>query len=308
MPAHHDNREARLEALALRLERRAVALAIWERSLSSESVVSFDARVPSAPVAAAIRRLQRDGELDPDLQLCARGLGLNPALLESILDGTTAELDLPAVRAVCEGLHCSPYDLWGTEVGRRVLPVYGPEHWPRHIEPLDDRAGNVTFITRRLDRHFATPHDQRHESPGRSQTVAQLPLRAAVVAGADPDALAAAVDATGLDVEVALVELRQLGARLQDAVGVAVRLAGTPAEGIAAVRDVWRVDDVEHLVRLAGYPTELATDVASIGDEPPVVPESEAVSASTLSLIDRWAAVADGPSHRPGPAPLTPAS
>jgi hypothetical protein len=311
MPANHDDpthsREAELDALARQLERRAVALATWERSYASGLDLN-DNRVPAGPVAVAIRRLQREGEFHPETAVCAKGLGLDPALLEGILDGTTTDLDLHAVRSVCEGLHCSPYDLWGTETGRRLLPVYGPEDWPRHIEPLDDRAGNVTFISRRLDRRFTTPPGQRHDPSSGPRHVAQLPLRAAVGTGADLDTLTATVNASGLDVEAALVELRQLGVLLEDAVGVAVRVAATPAEGIAAVRDVWRVEDVERLVRLAGYPAALAADVEAISGKPPAMVEPEVVSAPTVSLIDRWAAIADGPSTHPGPAPLTPAS
>jgi hypothetical protein len=311
MPANHDDptdsREAELDALARQLERRAVALATWERSYASGLDLN-DTRVPAGPVAVAIRRLQREGEFHPETGVCAQGLGLDPALLEGIFDGTTTDLGLPAVRAVCEGLHCSPYDLWGTETGRRLLSVYGPEDWPRHIEPLDDRAGNVTFISRRLDRRFTTPPEQRHDPSSGPRHVAQLPLRAAVGAGADLDTLTATVNASGLDVEAALVELRQLGVLLEDAVGVAVRVAATPAEGIAAVRDMWRVEDVERLVRLAGYPAALAADVEAISGKPPAMVEPEVVSAPTVSLIDRWAAIADGPSTHPGPAPLTPAS
>ncbi len=49
----------------------------------------------------------------------------------------TATLELAQVRQVCEGLGCTPYNLWGVEGARSIAHAYGPELWPRYREPLD---------------------------------------------------------------------------------------------------------------------------------------------------------------------------
>jgi hypothetical protein len=315
MSTHHDlpddpaEREADLEAWAQELERREAALDTWERSLRAEQTASCHPKAPAAPVAAAIRRLQDDGMFWSDVDECAVGIDVDAGLLRGILDGTIAELDVPEIRAVCEGMHCSPYDMWGTAIGRQMLGVYGPEQWPAHIDPLDDPGvgENVTFITHRLQREFSTPDQEA--VPVTGGTVAHLSMRSAVASGQDVDALVEAVLATGMTTDAALVELRQAGSRLQDAATVAVRVAATPAEGIAAIRDVWRVEDVEGLCRLAGCPPSVAEQAAAIGLESSTpAPVASATVPAPVSLIDRWAAVADRRADSDGPMPLPPAS
>ena len=106
------------------------------------------------------------------------------------------------------------------------------------------------------------------------------------------------------------------------AISVAAELSGTGVQNLrvyerrglvdpertAGVTRRYSEEDVERLVRLAGYPAALAADVEAISGKPPAMVERERVSAPTVSLIDQWAAIADGPATHPGPAPLTPAS
>lgn len=64
------------------------------------------------------------------------------------------DLSVEQAAEVCEALRCSPYDFWGAERARTILDVYGPERWPRYIEPLDDGrqiAGSDEFLRRRID-------------------------------------------------------------------------------------------------------------------------------------------------------------
>jgi hypothetical protein len=58
-----------------------------------------------------------------------------------VMDGTITEVDLDHVQRLCEGLHCTPYDFWGAEAGRSIVHAYGPELWPRYIEPLAEPPG-----------------------------------------------------------------------------------------------------------------------------------------------------------------------
>ncbi len=47
-----------------------------------------------------------------------------------------SRVELARVRQVCEGLRCTPYDLWGTAGARSVAHAYGPSEWPANVEPL----------------------------------------------------------------------------------------------------------------------------------------------------------------------------
>ncbi len=90
--------------------------------------------VPAEPVRAIAQGLvEFTGD---DVRVVARGLGLDGEVLRDVLDGSRTELGIPEVQQICEALHCTPYDLWGTETGRSILHAYGPELWPRFIEPL----------------------------------------------------------------------------------------------------------------------------------------------------------------------------
>jgi len=89
----------------------------------------------------------------------ARGINIDPTFTDRLLTGRIAELRVDQIGMVCEALHCSPYDLWGPDLARTILHAYGPERWPRHIEPLDaDRTVRTTddaFLRRRLDARAA---------------------------------------------------------------------------------------------------------------------------------------------------------
>lgn len=67
----------------------------------------------------------------------AKGCGLKADWAADVAAGRITEVDLPHIQEVCEGLHCSPYDLWGKDTAQAILHAYGPELWPRFIEPLE---------------------------------------------------------------------------------------------------------------------------------------------------------------------------
>lgn len=115
--------------------------------------------LPAEPVADALQRLRLDPYLSAtDLSSFVSGLGIDPALARAVIDGDVVELNVEQISHVCEALRCSPYDLWGRELGREIIDVYGPERWPRYIEPLDDgRATGIadSFIRRRVEQQAA---------------------------------------------------------------------------------------------------------------------------------------------------------
>lgn len=115
--------------------------------------------LPAAPVASALSRLHADRYIGgDDLATFAQGLGIDDRLATGILAGDVTDLDAGQIAHVCEALHASPFDLWGPERGRQILDVYGPERWPRHIEPLDDGRrlpGDDTFLRRRVEQQAA---------------------------------------------------------------------------------------------------------------------------------------------------------
>jgi hypothetical protein len=115
--------------------------------------------LPAEPVANVLAALRRDPYLAAEnLTAFAHGLGLDTDLARNVVDGTVSDLDVDQIAHVCEALRCSPYDLWGAELGREILDVYGPERWPRHIEPLEaGRAVELddTFIRRRVEQQAA---------------------------------------------------------------------------------------------------------------------------------------------------------
>jgi hypothetical protein len=93
-----------------------------------------------------------------DTATFATGVGLDRRLVEALLAGKLTQLDIKQIAQVCEGLHCSPYDLWRPDQARTVLHAHGPEHWPRYIEPLDE-LGKLSpadqFVQRRLEAQAA---------------------------------------------------------------------------------------------------------------------------------------------------------
>jgi hypothetical protein len=158
------------------------------RAFRDAVTVSAPARttLPAEPVAQVLSNLRRDPYLAAEnLAAFAHGLGIDADLARHIVDGTLRDLDVDQIANVCEGLRCSPYDLWGAQMGREILDVYGPERWPRHIEPLDDgRALEVddTFIRRRVEQQTADVVQVEVPSPSAVQLEVTLFRQSAVLA------------------------------------------------------------------------------------------------------------------------------
>lgn len=127
---------------ALELDAREDDLARRERQLLAQqeavaAMVPGEPRwtLPVAPVSELLIAIQAaTGDDMPDV---ARGCGLDPAWAADVVAGRITDVDVPHVQEVCEGLHCSPFDLWGEDDARGILHAYGPELWPRLIEPLE---------------------------------------------------------------------------------------------------------------------------------------------------------------------------
>lgn len=121
-------RERRLAENEERLNARAAAL---QAAVGVEPLWSLRAE----PVARQIRALIL--ETGDDITTVAQGIGVEAEWAAAVLVGEVAEVDLRHIQAVCEGLHCSPHDLRRLEGGRAIAQAYGPELWPRHMEPLE---------------------------------------------------------------------------------------------------------------------------------------------------------------------------
>jgi hypothetical protein len=151
---------------------------IAERATRLDEQAGVATSLPGAPVEAVLLHLLEDrrvGGLDAD-QLAA-GLGLERELVRSVLAGERPALALTEVRAVCESLHASPFDLWPPGDARTVLVSYPPEAWPRYIEPLDDLydVGVGDFVARRIgqqaDELVALARQDGHLAPVTSVVV-----------------------------------------------------------------------------------------------------------------------------------------
>lgn len=90
--------------------------------------------LPAAPVRYQLAALVVD--TGDDIEEVGRALGVEPEWTAAVAQGTMTRVDLRHVRLVCEGLRCSPYDLWGTVGARSVAYAYGPDDWPAQTEPL----------------------------------------------------------------------------------------------------------------------------------------------------------------------------
>ena len=106
--------------------------------------------LPAAPVAAQLRNLIID--TGDDVAIVARDVGVQPEWAVAVLSGVMDEVDIPHVQQLCEGLHCTPYDLFGTDAARSIAHAYGPELWPRYVEPLEPA---VDVEPPEIDLHFA---------------------------------------------------------------------------------------------------------------------------------------------------------
>ena len=113
-------REARVDALAVAIGLVPdVAPASW---------------LPAEPVRRQLDALVADS--GNDVTDVARAHRLDPDWAAAVLDGRVKSLDVTHIRHVCEGLRCTPYDLWGRTGARSVAHAYGPLEWPARTEPL----------------------------------------------------------------------------------------------------------------------------------------------------------------------------
>ncbi len=113
-------REARVDALTVSAGLMAgVAQATW---------------LPAEPVRHQLEALVIDS--GDDIAEVARANNLDPVWAATVVNGTTTTVDLAHVRQVCNGLRCTPYDMWGTDGARSVARAYGPAEWPPVTEPL----------------------------------------------------------------------------------------------------------------------------------------------------------------------------
>jgi hypothetical protein len=129
--------DAREHALDLReraLDRRDLRAETWEASLRGTTGTEPRWTLPAGPVKGQIQTLMV--LTHDDLSTVARGINVEPEWAKGVMDGSITEVDLNHVQRLCHGLHCTPYDFWGAEAGRSILHAYGPELWPRYIEPL----------------------------------------------------------------------------------------------------------------------------------------------------------------------------
>jgi hypothetical protein len=147
---------AQLAAWEASLRRWEDRLTGWAQSLYVQWGIEPRWSLPAAPATEALRGLHA-ASAHEDVETFAAGVGLDRPLVEGLLAGKLSELDISQIAQVCEGLHCSPYDLWGPEQARTVLHAYRPEHWPRHIQ-LDDigkQSPADEFVQRRLEAQAA---------------------------------------------------------------------------------------------------------------------------------------------------------
>lgn len=136
-----DRQGAQLAARARALDER--ERRVTEREARVDALAVAVGLVPEVPPATtlAAEPLRRQLEAlvvdsGDDVAEVARAHHLEPQWAEAVVDGRVSRLDLAHVRQACEGLRCTPYDLWGTEAARSVAHAYGPAEWPAHTEAL----------------------------------------------------------------------------------------------------------------------------------------------------------------------------
>jgi hypothetical protein len=114
-------------------------LADWAASVYRQLGIAPRWSLPAAPVVDVIREHRAEWGNQEPLKV-ASGMGLDHELATGMLNGTIDHLNVAQIAHACDVLRCSPFDLWGTDLARSILHVYGPEHWPRYIEPLQEQA------------------------------------------------------------------------------------------------------------------------------------------------------------------------
>ncbi|HEX8771041.1 MAG TPA: hypothetical protein VF711_09775, partial [Acidimicrobiales bacterium] len=137
------------------LDVQGARLAVWARSLDARErhLTEREARVdalamvvglaPEVPQATWLEAEPLRRHLDAltidtgeEIAHIAEAHGLDPNWARHVVDGRVSRVELARVRQVCEGLRCTPYDLWGTAAARSVAHAYGPSEWPADVEPL----------------------------------------------------------------------------------------------------------------------------------------------------------------------------
>ena len=122
-----DEREQRLREREARVDAMAVAVGLVP-------VVGRATSLPAEPVRRQLEALVIDtGDGVDEL---ARSSGIDSGWAAGVAPGAIPQVDLPHVRQVCEGLRCTPYDLWGPGAARSITHAYGPDAWPADVEPL----------------------------------------------------------------------------------------------------------------------------------------------------------------------------
>ncbi len=132
---------AALQSRSEDLDARELLLAEREARLdarAAEPQASAPPTVWSLPAAPADPQINKQiVENRDDLPTVARGIGIDADWAAGVLTGVITDVDIEHVQRLCEGLHCTPYDMFGAKAGRSIAHVYGPELWPRYIEPLE---------------------------------------------------------------------------------------------------------------------------------------------------------------------------
>jgi len=93
--------------------------------------------LPAEPVRRQLEALAIDtGDDVADVADVARAHHVDPQWAQAVVEGRVSRVDLAHVRQVCEGLRCTPYEMWGTTGARSVAHSYGPAEWPAYTEAL----------------------------------------------------------------------------------------------------------------------------------------------------------------------------
>jgi hypothetical protein len=158
-------RAAELARWETRLRTHEAQLEAWVASLTAQNHVEPLWTLPSEPVMAALHNLQRDMGAESDLATFAGGLSMPPALVADLTSGRPFALNIDRISQVCEALRCSPYDLWGKDLAQGILHAYGPERWPRYIEPLDDGREAPTSLDEFRRRQLEADHTAQAHTP-----------------------------------------------------------------------------------------------------------------------------------------------
>ena len=122
-----DERERRLLEREVRVDAMAVTVGLLPE-------VEPAMWLPAEPVRRQLEALVFD--TGDDIGVVAGANGLDARWATAVVVGAVTRVDLPHVRHVCEGLRCTPYDLWGTAGARSISHAYGPDAWPARTEPL----------------------------------------------------------------------------------------------------------------------------------------------------------------------------